>query len=68
MWARYDIWDPYVVKMTHKTRDRWAVVDMTNNTPVYVSNWMHEASDYMNTLRGNYKLMPYNGYRANGVQ
>lgn len=67
-WTRYDLWDPWIVKKTHETPDRYAVVDMKKYQPVFVSNYLSESKDYLNTLHGDYTIMQYNGLRPNGVQ
>lgn len=67
-WTRYDLWDPWIVKKTNTYSDRYAVVDMKQYKPIYVSRYHYQAQEYMHTLHGDYTIMEYNGLRPNGVQ
>lgn len=67
-WTRYDIYDPWLVKKTNELPERYAVIDMSKPRVVYVSDYNYECIRYMNTLHGNYDVMPYKGTRPNGIQ
>lgn len=67
-WARYDLWDPWIVKNTNKLLKRWAVIDMNKHIVIFVDNHVCNARKYMSTLHGNYQVMQYLGNRPNGVQ
>lgn len=67
-WTRYDLWDPWIVKKTNELPERWAVVDMSRSTPIFIDNYIWNARKYMGTLHGNYQVMQYFGNRPNGIQ
>lgn len=67
-WTRYDLWDPWLVKKTNQVPRRWAVVDMHKHAPVYITYFENDAHRYLNTLQGEYKVAPYNGFKPNGIQ